>query len=604
MPRDLEEIRTSVAALLSPQGDNESTGDSQRRLALAYDELRAYQGALDALYSARESARPAALAAIPDATSLTIFDAVPVACGLVNTEGALTLVNAAFSQLFDEPTSALLGSSLFSRIAGSGRELLSRTLEAARQASKIVTSCDLQFYAGGGGNFVELDVVVSLWSGDGVTPGTCLVVLHDLTRHRREERERRRSLRELNVAQMQGAIGFLLGNLSQSMNAVLGNISRVASLVLLSDTGRESVTPDMREILYACEEGRTKLTAMTRHTTLSRAERREINLNDLIPGVVKLVRHIATPLVRIEVAVGTGQLCSDVVVSQVVLAVTNLCFNAVESFGVGGNEPIRPVDPTERGEPVVSVLVSEARLEPTDARKLGVDTGNYVKITVQDNGHGMSAEVKAQATEPFFSTKPPESGVGLGLTLVAACARNHRGAVELESEATGGTTVSLYLPLRVSASGRDLETLIAPERRLAPATRAPRTPEAAPANERVALFVDDEPLMQETGRRLLDKLGFKVDIASDGVEAFEAYSRNPERYALMVLDVSLPRMSGVEVLERVLERQPEMKVLLITGHPTLPVTPAVLAKPNVYVLQKPFSIQEVKLAIERLLHPK
>jgi CheY-like chemotaxis protein len=219
----------------------------------------------------------------------------------------------------------------------------------------------------------------------------------------------------------------------------------------------------------------------------------------------------------------------------------------------------------------------------------------------------MSAEVKSQATEPFFSTKPPESGVGLGLTLVAACARNHRGAVELDSEASGGTTVSLYLPLHASPSAHDLETLFAPERRVSPAaSRTTRAAEAAtpPATERVALFVDDEPLMQETGRRLLDKLGFKVDLASDGVEAFEAYSRNPKRYALIVLDVSLPRMSGVEVLERVLEREPEMKVLLITGHPTLPVTPAVLAKPNVYVLQKPFSIQEVKLAIERLLHPK
>src|SRR6185436_9035349 len=174
------------------------------------------------------------------------------------------------------------------------------------------------------------------------------------------------------------------------------------------------------------------------------------------------------------------------------------------------------------------------------ARALGPDR---CELEVTDTGEGMTAETKARLFEPFFTTRP--GGTGLGLSVVFGVVQDHHGAIDVESERGRGTTVRIQLPLRAGAA---------------------QGPAEATGGNETLLVAEDEPMVRELVARELERLGYTVLLAADGEEAAQLFEREGDRIALVVLDVIMPRLGGRQAFARMDERRPGVRALFMSGH--------------------------------------
>ena len=214
--------------------------------------------------------------------------------------------------------------------------------------------------------------------------------------------------------------------------------------------------------------------------------------------------------------------------------------------------------------------------------------GRYATVSVQDDGQGMSPEVLARAFEPFFTTKPLGQGTGLGLAMVYGTVRNHNGAVTLDSTPGEGTTATIYLPL----SSAPVRRTPSGEIRL-----LGQVPGMVP---KLVLLVDDEQMIRSASRRLLVRLGFDVVVAESGPEALRLYEQRRAEVALVLLDLSMPGMDGVETLRRLLAIEARVKVLLCSGFSAERVPRDLLQSASIGFLRKPFELSDLTQQLRAL----
>jgi CheY-like chemotaxis protein len=195
--------------------------------------------------------------------------------------------------------------------------------------------------------------------------------------------------------------------------------------------------------------------------------------------------------------------------------------------------------------------VSLARMEVDEEMAVhheGLRPGPYLRLTVQDNGHGMDRQVRERAFDPFFTTKKPGEGTGMGLAVVHGIVKNHEGAITLESEVGKGTTVSVFLPL---VQGRREEEITPPG--------------PIPGGEERILVVDDEEVQVRTVRDMLERLGYRVIGENDAQEALEVFQSQPDAFDLVITDQTMPRLTGDRLARELLHIRPDIPIILCTG---------------------------------------
>jgi CheY-like chemotaxis protein len=202
---------------------------------------------------------------------------------------------------------------------------------------------------------------------------------------------------------------------------------------------------------------------------------------------------------------------------------------------------------------------------------------------VSDSGSGMSPEVRARIFDPFFTTKA--SGRGLGLSAMLGILRAHKAGIQIESQVGEGSTFTLFMPL---AAHHHAEPAAA-----AAASGSRFTGEA--------LVVDDEPTVLEFVSQALELIGFKTTTARDGAEAVEAFTKAPERFDLVLLDLTMPRMDGREALREIRLIRPEVPVILSSGFSDQEFLKETASESNLLFLQKPYQIKELKQIVLSLL---
>jgi two-component system cell cycle sensor histidine kinase/response regulator CckA len=224
-----------------------------------------------------------------------------------------------------------------------------------------------------------------------------------------------------------------------------------------------------------------------------------------------------------------------------------------------------------------------------DAAERGSDTppGDYVVLAVTDSGHGMDSETTARIFEPFFTTKERGAGTGLGLATVYGIAKQFGGDIEVESEPGVGTTFRLYFP-RVSAT---------PE----PFVVQP-VDDGRPLNGvETVLLVEDEEALRSIGREILEAYGYTVILAGDGLEALEVARNGAGPIQLLMTDILMPKMGGIELAERLSALHSDLKVLYTSGYND---SGAGLRRvPGSRYLQKPYAMQELGRTLRELLDP-
>lgn len=384
--------------------------------------------------------------------------------------------------------------------------------------------------------------------------------------------EQRALEEKLRQAQKMEAIGRLAGGIAHDFNnllqGILGNISLVLSGLAEDDPNRP--------LLQSADKAATRASELVRNL-LSFSRRSELHLdsvalNPVIEETLGILRpKLASNLrIHLELDPQLGRVRADA--SQLGRVVLNLCLNACDAMPNGGTLTIR---------------TRNVEVSPREAQQyVGARAGPAVCLQVADTGIGMPSDVRSRIFEPFFTTKEPGRGTGLGLSMVLGIVQQHRGWLDCWSEPGKGTVFTIWLP-------RD-DTPVVDVPHLSPVVTG-----NAHSGETI-LIVDDEPVVRMLARTILQRLGYTTLEAGDGQEAIALFRREHARIALVILDLSMPGMSGQEVLKELVRIDPQVRVLFSSGYSETP--PALYEARNVLgFLGKPYRPEQLGKAVRQAL---
>ena len=375
-----------------------------------------------------------------------------------------------------------------------------------------------------------------------------LVLVNDVTEKLQLEDQLRQSQKMEVIGQMAGGVAHDFNNL---LTGILGNLS--LAQVPEGDPNRP--------LLLAAEQAAIRAADLT-GKLLGYARRNQLVFAPVDPAeafgeVVGLLRRTLDPRIRLNVSVAPG--CDLVQADPTLLtqALMNLCLNARDAMPEGGTLTLTAES--------VDVTEDEASFYPGEATP-----GSYVRLSVSDTGTGMTEEVKTRIFEPFFTTKEIGKGTGLGLPMVQGIVKQHHGWITCVSAPGAGTRLDMFLPLADpdtaprSVLRSSLPAAVPPAPRQAEPV-AHRAPDSADTRPTV-LLVDDEEMIRDIGRAVLDRAGFRVLTADDGAEAVDLFARERDRVSLVILDVTMPRMSGRDAFRQLVKINPSARVLFSTGY--------------------------------------
>ena len=398
-----------------------------------------------------------------------------------------------------------------------------------------------------------------------------LSMAHDVTERTLAEDERGRLAAELQQAQRLQAVGTLAGGIAHDFNNILTAIAGHAHLGL-SDIEEERSPKDS---LHAIQEASTRAVELVRRILMfSRPqvpERKPCSVSAIVEEVLAGFCTNAAPEVVFETYVDPKAPFAFADPVQLHQALANLLANAVRAVG-------------ERGR--IDVFVDAVQSDHEDL--IGTADARfprYVRITVRDTGVGMDELTRERIFEPFFSTKPSGQGTGLGLSVVHGIVKSHEGTISVQSKAGHGSVFRIYLP-----------EAAAPE----VVARAP-SPSRPPSAGAHVMYVDDEEPLVALAARWLGRLGYKVSGFSDPREALEAFRRDPDGVDALISDVSMPELSGLELVRQVLAIRPSLVIVMSSGYLTPEDRLRALEAGAVDVVQKPQSMTELGRILHRVL---
>jgi signal transduction histidine kinase/ActR/RegA family two-component response regulator len=392
-----------------------------------------------------------------------------------------------------------------------------------------------------------------------------LVLVRDVTEHRRLEEQLRQSQKMEAVGQLAGGIAHDFNNL---LCIITGHI----------DLARRASAAEAAPLLVAAERAAGRAAELTAKL-LGFARRSQLQLGpvglaDVSREVAVLLHRTIDPRIALEVTAAEGLWTVAADAGQMHQVLMNLCVNARDAMPKGGTLRIDLTNVTRERRP-------GSKVGPEAARPAA-----FVRLTVSDTGCGIPAELRARIFEPFFTTKPVGQGTGLGLAMVYGIVKQHHGWVECDSRPGRGTRFDVFLPRLVGAAEP------------APPALTPAAPDALGGT--TVLLVDDEPGLRGLGRVILARQGCRVLEAEDGEQALAAYAGRTGAIDLVVLDLTMPRLSGADTLRRLVALDSGVRVLLCSGYAAGQATD-LACEQVVGFLPKPYRPVDLLLAIAEAL---
>jgi PAS domain S-box-containing protein len=483
---------------------------------------------------------------------------------LVEAEAGIIEVNRAFCEITGHIQEELPGTELRAithpeEIEESERvfeQLVTRRLPSAVYESRYLRK-------DGSTLWVRISAAVVIGAG-GEAPNQIIMLVEDITRSKQLEQE-------LRQAQRMEAVGRLAGGVAHDFNNLLTVIGGYGRMLLMDEAEVPGAMREpIRQIVGASDRavGLTgQLLAFSRHRTI---QPQSIELNGVVAKMEPLLKRLLGEDIELAVRLdsASGQILADP--TQVEQVIMNLAVNARDAMPGGGRLTIE----------TACIAVDEALA----SRHIGLTPGDHVLLTVTDNGSGMTAEVQAHLFEPFFTTKALGKGTGLGLSTVYGIVQQQGGKILVSSEVGQGTTFELFFP-RLLANGKPQEA--------APAGPAPR-----PGKETI-LVVEDEEGVREYVMAVLGQQGYTLLEAADGAQALEVVGSHIGEIDLLLSDVIMPQMNGMQLASRLRALRPGIKVLYMSGYTDVSVEAR--PGPGEATIQKPFSPDAIAGRVREVL---
>ena len=390
----------------------------------------------------------------------------------------------------------------------------------------------------------------------------------DLSERKKAEKEKSKLEAQLLHAQKMEAVGTLAGGVAHDFNNLLMSIQGHTSLIRLENKGSDFDLEHVEGIEASVRRGANLTKQLLGFAREGKFEVKPLNLNPVLADSARLFGRTRKEIfVHLKPADGLWSVEADR--GQMDQVFMNLFINAWHAMPGGGK---------------LFLETENLRLDKRNARLRQLTPGRYVKISVMDEGVGMTKEVQQRIFDPFFTTRKFGTGTGLGLASVYGIVRNHDGHIEVKSAPGKGTTFMLYLPASRQAVIRAVE----------------KNP-MIQTGKGTILLVDDEPNVLQVGREMLEAIGYTLLTAGSGPEAIKLYGRNSDMIDLVVLDVVMPEMGGGETFDRLKRLNPDLKVLLASGYRVDGEAAQILNRGCRGFIQKPFDISEISLKLKSLL---
>ena len=394
-------------------------------------------------------------------------------------------------------------------------------------------------------------------------------VLYDITEHKRLEEQLRHSQKLEAVGQLAGGVAHDFNNLLMVIQAHNERLREQ----LAQDHPAQQDTVQIERSVSRASALTQQLLAFSRRQAL---QLKPIQLNGVVTDVAKmLVRLIpASVQLQVEPLAATDYIKGDS--GQIEQVIMNLAVNACDAMEHGGRFAIE----TRNIELREGLAAAHAHIPP----------GKYVILSVSDTGAGMTRDVQAHIFEPFFTTKQPGRGTGLGLSIVYGVVKQTGGWITVRSAVDKGTTFDIYFPLLpVKEAPREVSTRVA----LKPAPTL--------GGKETILLVEDQDGIRDLVREYLEKNGYTVLHAANGIEALKIANAHEGAIQLLLSDVIMPNLGGVELAQRLSRPRPEMKVLFMSGYPDHATSNGEAFDDSVEVLQKPFLLDTLARKLRTLL---
>jgi len=377
---------------------------------------------------------------------------------------------------------------------------------------------------------------------------------------------------QVRQAQKMEALGTLAGGVAHDFNNMLGAIVINTELALLEAEENCPARQSLPLVLKAAERGKELVKQIVAFSHQQEPAKNALRLAPVVREALKIFRATLPQSVTVIEKIGAKDAMVLAHPAQIHQILSNLCQNASLAM---------------RGKPGrLEVRLDTAQVDAAMAsRHAGLEPGPHARLTVSDSGCGMPGEVLCRVFEPFFTTRSPGEGSGLGLSVVHGIVRSNGGAITAYSEVGKGSTFSIFLPL-LPDGARTAQPLTAPA--------------AKGGSERI-LLVDDDIAQLESLARMLEKLGYEVTPRSSGSAAAEEFAKDPAAFDLVITDQTMARMSGLELARNLIQARAGIPIILTTGF-SENVNSDVVGSDGIQAfLMKPFTIGELSGLIRKVL---
>lgn len=442
------------------------------------------------------------------------------------------------------------------------RGLVESNLGAYLSNTKPNYACEYRLLSHDGHDIWVLDRGMAVRNEQG-KPERMVGSLSDISQRKKLESQ-------LIQTQKMDAVGSLAGGVAHDFNNLLTGIIGYASLLKI-DLKDDDKLFRKAEIIFKTAERAKELTSKLLNFSRQGSRRNEtFDINKLIEEVVALVARTFDKNINIILSLCAEQCCVRGDPGQLHQVLLNLAINARDAMSIAKSPTLEISTTVVR--PTTAAEVGVAELEPCP----------YVQISVSDSGIGMSPAIQNRIFEPFFTTKGNTGGLGMGLAVVYGIVREHGGGLEVSSKENIGTTFRVFLPL------------VEP---LGSMQGVSNSEDVIKGEVGLVLVVDDEEILRQVGSQMLARMGFETHCCSSGEDAVRFFRENVDRVRLVVLDLVMPGMNGIECLAELRRLKPEIPVVLSSGLGLSKELRLMVQRGDVVFLPKPFSLSQMSDSI-------
>ncbi len=361
----------------------------------------------------------------------------------------------------------------------------------------------------------------------------------DITMRKRAEEEKIKLQAQLSQAQKMEAIGTLAGGIAHDFNNYLSVILGYADMAIEDAPSGSKFKNDLTKITAAANRAKELVKQILTFSRQTRIERIPLNIQSLIKEGLKLLRSSIPATISIveEIEVVDRAILADP--TQIHQILMNLCTNASHAMEASGG--------------ILNVSLKTTFIETEDQKKgLHIKTGEYVELSIIDTGPGIAPDIIDKIFDPYFTTKEIGKGTGMGLAIIHGIMKEYGGTITVESKEGHGAAFRAYFPV--------VEADVAAE--------IVQVADLVQGKERI-LFVDDEQLLAEMGKDMLERLGYHVTVRGSSAEALTTFQNTPNEFDVVITDQTMPDMTGADLARLMLQIRPDIPIILCTGYSNL-----------------------------------